>query len=135
MINQLFASQPDQELIQKCLNILGWRGLHDKRVLLRCELPESVVCALFNDLIPELSYYYLPCKQRFLDCSSIKAVITITRQLLKTIGWNITGTEKISQNKKTMLYRLVAIDDNKGLPIKPATPVMPSPSTFIISWD
>ena len=129
MINQLFASKPDLELIQKCLNILGWRDIHDNRVLLRSELPENVICALFNELIPELSYYYLPCKQRFLTCSSIKSVITITRQLLKTIGWNIVGTEKICQNKKTMLYRLIMMDDNR------ITEVSPKPASFIISWD
>jgi hypothetical protein len=69
---------------------------------------------MFTMLISELKYYYLPCKFKYLNIQQggIKAVITITKQLVKTKGYNIIGQEKTMQNKKTIAYKLVCNCNN-----------------------
>ena len=107
MINQLFSKSPEQTVIIKCLNIMGWETLNDTRVFIRSELETRNVQATYKLVLPELKEYYLPCKQKkYLSIQSIKSVITILRQLLKTIGYTIIGTECVINNKKNMIYKL-----------------------------
>lgn len=107
MINQLFIHKPPEPLILTCINILGWVTFTDKRVLIRSELEKTQVVANFSCVINELKLYYLPCKQdKYLTNINVKAIITIVRQLLKTIGYNIRGIERVMDNKKEMIYKL-----------------------------
>jgi hypothetical protein len=109
MINQLFSKRPDYEIIIKCLSVLGWDSLDDPRVFTRSDLESRNVLALYKLVIPDLREYYLPCKlKQYLSAQSIKSVITIQRQLLKTINYTIIGTECVINNKKNMTYKLIS---------------------------
>lgn len=115
MINQLFIMKPDMELIIRCINILGWKDINDKRVLIKSELEKSMVVNAFRQILPEIKLYYLPCKQaKFLENINVKSIITICRQLLKTHGYNIGGYERVITNKKNIIYKLIEL--NQELP-------------------
>lgn len=107
MINQLFIDKPSETIILKCVVLLGWTSLTDTRIIMRTELDNQKVADKFISVINELRQYYLPCKQdKYLTNINTKSVITIVRQLLKTIGYNIRGIEKVIDNKKEMIYKL-----------------------------
>jgi len=107
MINQLFIDRPSETIILTCVVLLGWTSLTDTRIIMRTELDNQKVADKFISVINDLRQYYLPCKQdKYLTNINTKSVITIVRQLLKTIGYNIRGIEKVIDNKKEMIYKL-----------------------------
>lgn len=107
MINQLFIDKPPESIILRCVLLLGWLSLTDKRIILRTDLENLKIVDKFIDVINELRQYYLPCKQdKYLNNINTKSIITIVRQMLKTIGYNIRGIEKVINNKKEMIYKL-----------------------------
>jgi hypothetical protein len=107
MINQLFIDKPPESIILTCITLLGWTSLNDKRILIRTDLDNIHVASKFIPVINDLRCYYLPCKQdKYLTNISTKSIITIVRQLLKTIGYNIKGIERVMDNKKEMIYKL-----------------------------
>jgi hypothetical protein len=107
MINQLFIDKPPESIILTCVTLLGWTSFTDKRIIMRTELDNIQIADKFVNVINELRQYYLPCKQnKYLSNINTKSVITIVRQLLKTIGYNIRGIEKVIDNKKEMNYKL-----------------------------
>jgi hypothetical protein len=107
MINQLFINKPTEAIIIRCVELLGWVSFTDKRILIRTDLDNLQIAAKFKNIINELRQFYLPCKQdKYLSIINTKSVITIVRQLLKTIGYNIRGIEKVIDNKKEMIYKL-----------------------------
>lgn len=107
MINQLFIEKPPVSLILECIILLGWTCFTDKRVLSRSQLDEQQIPQKFTNMLNRLRQYYLPCKQaKYLINATTKSIITIIRQLLKTIGYNIRGIERVIENKKEMIYKL-----------------------------
>ena len=108
MINQLFLYTPDRILIIKCINILGFENLNDKKELTKHKLLTLNISNRFQQLITEFKQYYLPCKQKkYLVKWTIKSCITITRQLLKTIDYDICTKEKMVDNVKIICYKLI----------------------------
>lgn len=107
MINQLFIDKPPDSIILSSIILLGWSSLTDKRTLSRSDLDNQQISIKFINIINELRQYYLPCKQyKYLNNINTKSIITIVRQLLKTIGYNIRGIERVIDNKKEMVYKL-----------------------------
>lgn len=107
MINQLFIDKPPSIIILQCIILLGWTSLSDNRIIMRTDLDNLQIADKFINIIQELRQYYLPCKQdKYLSNINTKSVITIVRQLLKTINYNIKGIEKVIDNKKEMIYKL-----------------------------
>ena len=129
MIDQLFIIKPDEALIISCLQILGWTSINDKRVLIRTDLDNKHVGERFRLLLPEFYRFYLPCKfSKYLNTWSTKSCITITRQLLKTIGFTIKGIEKVMNCQKEMIYIIVNYT-------KPEKHIVNTTDKFIVSWN
>ncbi len=130
MKSQLFTSQPDTELIIKCINVFGWTSLDDNRYIFRNDLNNAAIITQHRQLLPELIKYYFPCKfNKYLTTLTVKTCITITRQLLRTIGYNIEGSEKVIKAKKDMVYGITKI-----MP-KPAIAQLPPQTKLIINWN
>lgn len=107
MINQLFSIQPDKSYIIKCIKLLGFRDLEDRRELSKVDILSLNVCVEFKKLDNYFKTIYLPCKQnKFINNYHFKNVITITRQLLRTIDYDIISKEKMIKNTKVMVYSL-----------------------------
>lgn len=145
MINQLFIDRPPESIILTCVELLGWTSLTDKRIVMRSDLDNLQVANKFVNIINELRKYYLPCKQdKYLSNISIKSVITVVRQLLKIIGYNIRGIEKVIDNKKEMIYKLEQHNKIKQVPliqtqrantIHNNTITHTTQNKFIVSWN
>lgn len=150
MINQLFVEKPPDSLILSCIKLLGWTSLTDKRVLIRTDLDDLQIAARFTTLMNDIKRYYLPCKQeKYLSTMNTKAIITIVRQLLKTMGYNIRGIERVMDNKKEMIYKLelykkmkpITQQENKNFSSS-NTVITTTPTTtqngktkFIVCWN
>jgi hypothetical protein len=154
MINQLFIEKPPESIILASILTLGWLSFTDKRVLSRFELDRQQIADKFTHILNDLRQYYLPCKQdKYLTNYNTKSVITIVRQLLKTIGYNIRGIERVIDNKKEMIYKLEpynkvqVIQPNKIQNTHQNTPINNSANTnnmitthtsqskFIVCWN
>ena len=108
MINQLFIRQPDINYIIQCINILGYENLNDTRELSKVDILSKNICVEFQKLDIIFRTFYLPCKQsKFLINYDFKTCITICRQLLRTINYDIISKEKIIHNTKMMVYSIV----------------------------
>lgn len=145
MINQLFIDKPPESIILTCVILLGWTSFTDKRILMRTDLDSIKIADKFLNVINELRQYYLPCKQdKYLSNINTKSVITIVRQLLKTIGYNIKGIEKVIDNKKEMIYKLEQHNKIKQIPLIQAqrdnitqnnTITHTAQNKFIVCWN
>lgn len=112
MINQLFYEHPDFKLIITCLEILGFKkGLKDKSELYKQDLEKINIPQKFNELKSEFKNIYISCKYNniFSNELKLKKCITITKQLLKTINYDINSYEKTIDKKKTIAYSLTSI--------------------------
>ena len=109
---QLFQTRPPLKLIIKCVQFIGFSGLKDKHGITRNDMEMYNIQALFRDIIDELAEIYKPNKfTQFCGCITVKSCITITRQLLKTIGYELVGKEIMLNNKKTVSYKIMTYDE------------------------
>ena len=109
---QLFQKRPHMKLIVKCVKFLGFSGLMDKHGITRNDMEMYNIQALFRDITDELAEIYKPNKfTQFCSSLTVKACITITRQLLKTIEYELVGKEIMLNNKKTVLYKIMTYDE------------------------
>jgi hypothetical protein len=100
---QLFQIRPPLKLIVKCVQFIGFSGLKDKHGITRNDMEMYNIHALFRDITDELVEIYKPNKfNQFCSSLNVKSCITITRQLLKTIGYELVGKEIMLNNKKTV---------------------------------
>lgn len=111
MYNQLFQTKPSNELIFTCLKCLGFDDLNDHRVIPRSEMETNGAVQKFYTIIPKLFEIYIPCKfdlfcMKQLDISSC---ITITKQLLKTIEYDIVGKECVVNGQRMQKYEIMTV--------------------------
>ena len=116
MINQLFSIVPDLEFIIKILNILGLNDLNDKQEIYSSKLNIQNVGNQFKNLKIEFQKYYIKCKHNlYLNKWNTKSCITITRQILRTIDYDLLAKEKMINNIKVMSYRLITKNEKDNL--------------------
>ena len=87
--NQLFKVEPSKELIDKLLVCFNLDNLEDKKMFSSIEMDLISTKTKFLLLLDELKEIYIPCKYRiyFKDLDNYKNLITISRQILKTINY------------------------------------------------
>jgi hypothetical protein len=109
---QLFQIRPPLKLIIKCVQFIGFSGLKDKHGITRNDMELYNIQSLFRNIADELSEIYKPNKfTQFCTNLTVKSCITITRQLLKTIGYELVGKEIMLNNKKTVSYKIMTYDE------------------------
>ncbi len=109
---QLFQKRPHMKLVVRCVKSLGFNGLMDKHGITRNDMEMQNIQALFRDMKDEFVEIYKPNKfNQFCTNLTVKSCITITRQLLKTIGYELVGKEIMINNKKTVLYKIMTYDE------------------------
>jgi hypothetical protein len=114
VLNQLFIINPSKKLIIKILGFYGLSGLNDKNEFTFIDMEHNKTLDKFNKNKEEISGYYLPCKKEstFKNLTN-KKCITITRQFLKTIDYDIISKEKWIHSKKYLQYKLVSKKDKE----------------------
>jgi len=132
---QLFLVRPPIKLIIKCVQFLGFSGLQDKHGITRFDMELHNIPALFKDIDDELAQIYKPNKYTlFCTNMNVKSCITITRQLLKTINYELVGKEIMLNNKKNVSYKIMTHDERVNNSIyRNGVGVLEKP--IIISFD
>lgn len=115
MYNQLFHTKPSNELIFQCLLALGFNDLNDHTIIPRINMEISGTISKFTSLLPKLIEIYIPCKFDLFCNKSLdtNACITITRQLLKTIGYDLISHECTISGERMQKYELMTITAKK----------------------
>jgi hypothetical protein len=106
---QLFQAKPSIELIYECIKRLGFTDLKDKKTVTRLDMEIQNISAIFRIMDDKFAEIYRPCKyKQFCSTYNTKDCITITRQLLKMIKYELVGKEVMVNGKKTTMYRLMS---------------------------
>lgn len=138
MINQLFIKLPLETTILNCLEALGFNGLDDTSIISKDLMINNRSATVIQLLRPELKEYYAPSKYaKYLIGPNatndnegeltVKQCITIVKQLLKTINYDLTSKEKMVSGKKILYYNIITLTDkrlNKKRIHKPIQPII-----------
>jgi len=117
MYNQLFKIKPTEELINKILNCLSLDNLDDNSEFTIEKLESGNVISKYKLIDEEIKTFYIPCKAKmYLSKYEYKNIITVFRQILKTIKYTINSREKYSNKKKFLVYKLCKIEDKNNNP-------------------
>ena len=107
--NQLFRRNPDRYIISDLLKIFNIESLDDtnfyftKQDLLNLDIIDNM-----NKLKNRLEVYYIPCKSKvYLNDIDEKKCITILRQFLKYMDYNLKLKEKYVNGVKNYQYFIV----------------------------
>jgi hypothetical protein len=101
-VKHLFRKKPERELVESLLHSLHFSGLNDTRLFYKDEL----MIDEFEEQMPLLEPYYLPCKAKlFLINLTNAKVITILRHLLRANGYKLRVYEKVHAGKKQIQYQ------------------------------
>tara|TARA_B110000285_G_C14830281_1_gene470536 strand:- start:24 stop:452 length:429 start_codon:yes stop_codon:yes gene_type:complete len=114
MYSQLFKIKPSEEIIKTLLECMCISDINDNTEF-TIEKLETIKC-IDNFKLFELALkkIYIPCKVKmYLGKYEYKNIITVFRQLLKTIGYTIFSKEKYSKKQKYLIYKLGKIEDKK----------------------
>jgi hypothetical protein len=106
MKSQLFRRNPDRYIINDLMNIFNIKSLDDEDFYFtKQDLTNINIVDKINDIKEKLIIYYLPCKSKiYLNNLNEKKCITILRQFLKHIDYNLKLKEKYIKGKKNYLY-------------------------------
>ena len=119
MKNQLFKKNPSKEFIVSILKLYGLNDVDDDRSFTRQDLQKLKTVENLLEYKTELYKYYLPCKGRlYLNDLNEKNIITILRQLLKTLNYTLNSREKYVKGNKFIIYNIISIKDKEYKPIK-----------------
>lgn len=119
VLNQLFIIQPQQDIILKMVKYLGIKDLKDNHEFSILDMNKIDSLKNFKELEHDIKKYYLPCKQKiYLTKWNNKNCITICRQFLKTIDYDISSREKFINNKKYLMYKLITKQEKEQEKIK-----------------
>jgi hypothetical protein len=101
----IFRETPPIELVIQCLHCVGLSGITDYSSFSK----QSIQVQKFEDCLPLLEPYYLPCKANdylYKTPFTQTNAMTILRQILKANGVGLKYTEKSSNSQKTTYYQL-----------------------------
>lgn len=106
MFSQLFKVKPTQDVIIKLINAIGFTSLDDVSEL-NFNINKEDKIQKYKELESELSVFYINCKiNNYLYKYEIKNIVTVVRQFLKTIQYNLVSKEKSQNKNKYLVYYL-----------------------------
>jgi hypothetical protein len=101
---KIFRKVPSEEFVLDFLHKLNFIGFHDARMFVREDISREV----FEELLPHIEPYYLPCKaKRFLYNLDSHKKITVLRHLLRAVGHDLKAYEKLVYGVKTTVYQII----------------------------
>ena len=107
--NQLFRRNPDRYIISDLLKIFDIESLDDTNFFFtKQDLLNNDIIDKMSKLKNRLEIYYIPCKARiYLEDINEKKCITILRQFLKYMEYNLKLKEKYVNGVKNYQYFIV----------------------------
>jgi hypothetical protein len=107
MINQLFHTKPDESLVLEIINILGFESIYSNKKVFKKDLELSNIVVDFSNIINKIKENYINCKQNYCDNLNVKKCVTIARQHLKTVGYDIISEIIYIEGTRYITYRIV----------------------------
>lgn len=102
-IKHLFRKKPSPELVNDILKALHFTGISDARLFQKSDISTVI----FEDWLPILEPYYLPCKAKlFLYDFNPNKAVTVLRHLLRSQGYRLRAYEKVHQGVKHTMYQM-----------------------------
>ena len=107
--NQLFRRNPDRYIISDILKIFNIESLDDENFYFtKSDLLNSDIIDNITKIKHKLEVYYIPCKAKvYLENIDINKSITILRQILKYLEYNLKLKEKYVNGIKNYQYFIV----------------------------
>jgi hypothetical protein len=101
---KLFRKDPPKELVEHILRSAGLIGMTDLRWFTKDEL----LLAGYEEWLPQLEPYYLPCKAvRFIHGEMDTArLVTVFRHILRPHGYDLHAQERLYKEHKHTLYQI-----------------------------
>lgn len=115
MINQLFLEQPDLETIYKIINALGFDNLYSNKKIFKSDLDKNNVVTKFSTFINDIKDNYINSKQNFCTGLTSSKCITIARQHLKTIKYDLLSEIVYIAGKRHTTYRILKSSIKKNI--------------------
>ena len=107
-INQLFRKKVDIDTLMMVMRCFGLTGLTDKRSFCRSDLMDIHTVTNLHDMVSTLEEFYMPCKSKvYLENLTEKRAITVLKQMLRIHGYFLASSERNSNNRKVIYYRLM----------------------------
>ena len=109
MKNQLFRISPELEVTESLLKLFGIKDINDNHSFTRSNLEDLKTVEKIQENIEKLTKYYIPCKAKkyLLTTLNEKKCITILRQFLKYMEYNLKLKEKYINGVKNYQYFIV----------------------------
>jgi len=102
-VKHLFRKKPTVELVEEILRSQRFTGFGDSRLFQK----EDLILTVFEDWLPILEPYYLPCKAKlFLHEFTAQKAITVFRHLLRANGYKLRTYEKVNKGRKQTYYQI-----------------------------
>lgn len=115
--SQLFKKKPSLEFVTKVAILYNIKEFKESQKFTLSNLESLNTVQKLNEIIPELKEYYINCKaKKYLENLDPKRAVTILRQLLKSIDYNLVSKEKYTNGRKFLEYRVEPLQ--KGSKVK-----------------
>jgi hypothetical protein len=110
MISQLFYKKPDTELINKLINIIGYDNIYSNKIIYVSDMEQRNVLSNISNIIEEIKDNYIHCKQKYCEQLTLKKCISLTRQHLKTINYDLISNVYYINSKRERGYRIIPLN-------------------------
>lgn len=108
-MSQVFKEIPNIDIFNKLLKTIGIDGFKEEYCFRKKDFEKWDTITQIVGLKDELSKFYFPCKSKiYLEHVDEQKVVTILRQFLKALNYNLISKEKYSNGEKYILYTLTS---------------------------
>lgn len=109
VLNQLFNYKPSLELVNKIIQKIGLKDIHDNSTFTTLDIDRHNTIMNIKIFENEIKDCYIPCKQqKYVNEINNKTIITILRQFLKLHEYDLHSKEKFINNTKYILYKIIS---------------------------
>ena len=108
-MSQVFKEIPNIDIFNKLLKTIGIEGFKEEYSFRKKDFEKMETISKIVVLKDELSKFYFPCKSKiYLENVDEQKVVTILRQFLKALNYNLISKERYSNGEKYILYTLTS---------------------------
>ena len=130
--NQLFKTNPPEELCLKVLKAFGLESFDDVTNFSKKDIEIMGTVKKLYELKSELEEYYIPCKARtYLNDITPKNSITILRQILRCVNRTVSSKEKYVRASKFVVYQIIPKNFKQYQPVT----IENNESSYLINFD
>lgn len=105
--SQLFKKKPTLEFVVKVAAFYNIKEFKESQKFTISDLKSLGTVEKLNEIMDEFKEYYIKCKaKKYLENLNEKKAVTVMRQLLKSINYNIISKEKYANGLKYLEYRV-----------------------------